>query len=216
MTYLRCVLDVCEMYRYKKDFKAFARGVQAKYLERLRGGESVVLEEGEQRALLGGFRQFYDPQSWKYEVIQLANTVGFELNCTGAHGVFVVGDDRVTVSYRCEKVNKKKDVSKAMRGSVHYRQILKEKGGVYDRNIEMDHVNEGGFAGIRDSFMAIHNVSYDDLYPFVVYNDPRERLTRYDGFQCLKEPWLTRWCEYHCEHMKLVPLTRTEHQRKGR
>lgn len=76
-----------------------------------------------------------------------------------------------------KRVNTRRDVIEACRGSVHYEQILSKRK---KRGNHMDHCNEGGFAAIFENWVKGKDIN--DVYAQVIHNDPRLKITNGQHF----------------------------------
>tara|TARA_Y100001958_G_C21138503_1_gene477842 strand:- start:112 stop:726 length:615 start_codon:yes stop_codon:yes gene_type:complete len=171
-----------------------------------RGGHNIA--PNVQQEILEGFRKFYDKRHWKYKLIENATGIAYVNTIANSTAFAVISPDGTltTVSRHCYRVNIRRDIIEACRGSIHYEQILsikKKKGN------QIDHYNVGGFAAIFEDWVKDKNMN--DLYTQVIHNDPLRNSTKRDGFKTFKEPLLTEWKIFHKAHAKLQELTPTEH-----
>ncbi len=170
--------------------------------------KQVHIDEAIQQEILAGFRKFYDKRHRKYQDILIATGVTF-LPTLRTEGCFalITPEGYVTVSKKCKRINIRRDVIDACRGSVHrYIYRLKQR-----KSLEMDHCNEGGFAAIFETWMDSHEWDMDNLWSYVVHNDPSIKKQRVEGFKTFNEPVLSHWRAYHNEHAELQELSEEEH-----
>jgi hypothetical protein len=171
-----------------------------------RGGHAIAPKV--QQEIMEGFRKFYDKRHWKYKLIENAIGIAYVKTIANSMSFAVINPDgtTTTISKSCYRINPRKDVIIACRGSVHYEQILtrrKKKGN------HMDHCNEGGFAAIFEDWIKDKDI--DDVYRQVVHNDPLLKSTTRAGFKTFTEPLLTEWKTFHKAHAKLQEITPREH-----
>lgn len=167
-----------------------------------------TIPEITQAQILEGFKKFYDKRHWKYAFIEKAVSVTYETFTKGSW-TFVLHDAEgksLTVSKQCKPVNILCDVREACRGAVHYDQILPQK--TFSES-EVDHCNVGGFHQIFQEWTRHQDV--EQLYRFVVHNDPRVARSKRRGFKTFREPVLTKWRVFHKAHAKLEEITSEQH-----
>lgn len=161
-----------------------------------------------QAQILEGFKKFYDKRHWKYTFIEKAVSVTYKTFTKGSW-TFVLHDAEgksLTVSKQCKPVNILRDVREACRGAVHYDQILPQK--TFSES-EVDHCNVGGFHRIFQEWTRHQDV--EQVYRFVVHNDPRVARSKRRGFKTFREPVLTTWRVFHKAHAKLEEITSEQH-----
>ena len=168
------------------------------------GGHKIPIDV--QSEILEGFRKFYDKRHWKYALIRRAVGVAYVNTIADSKSFALINRDgtRTTISKKCKRVNMRRDVVEACRGSVHCEQILAVK---FHEGSEVDHCNPGGFSGIFEAWVKDKDIKY--LFSQVVHNDPSSKCIK--GVKTFKEPTLTQWTTFHKAHASLRELTREEH-----
>lgn len=185
-----------------------------KWFEFAKEGKNIHIEPILQLEILEGFKKFYDKESYKYQLICKANNVTWQLDASGKSGCFALIMDNgqiITISKKCQRMNKERDIKAACRGSIHREQILSIKKR---NNTEVDHCNDGGFAKLYSDWRQ-ENEHWDTNFIFshIVKNDVLSIDAAKKGFCTFKEPVLSNWKEYHAKHSILQEISPEEHKK---
>jgi hypothetical protein len=108
----------------------------------------------------------------------------------------------VPVSYTCWPYDPVKDISPACRGAVHCSQILAQKKR---QGTEMDHVNDGGMAGLIKRWLASIPLTKEQVATHIM---PATCSTAVHG------ALLSQWQDYHRQHAVLEEVTPEEHRKR--
>jgi hypothetical protein len=184
------------------------------WVRQLQSGNTIALTPEQQQAILAGFRAHYAKNSPKWPAVLAAVRVEFRLNATRRHGTFVLLDASnagITVSYKCPPYDPLKGISHACRGAVHYSQILAQKKR---QCTEMDHVNEGGMAGLIRRWLASLPLTIEQVATHIQQNDAMKRASAIHGFVSFREPLLSQWQGYHRQHAVLEEVTPEQHRKR--
>lgn len=200
----------------KAQFSAYLKQLwtEGDWVRRLQRGQAISLTPDQQKSVLTGFRQHYARQSPKWQAVCSAVAVDFRLNSTRRHGTFVLLDANnagTTVSYKCPPYDPLKGIAHACRGAVHYSQVLAQKKR---QRTEMDHVNEGGMAGLIQKWLASLPMTAEQVAAHITKNDTTERKSTITGFVTFREPLLSQWQDFHRQHAVLEEVTPEQHRKR--
>lgn len=185
-----------------------------KWLEIAKEGKNILIEPILQLEILEGFKKFYDKESYKYQLICKANNVTWQLDASGKSGCFALIMDNgqiITISKKCQRMDKERDIKAACRGSIHREQILSIKKR---NNTEVDHCNDGGFAKLYSDWRQKNSLwSNEFIFAHVVKNDVLSVEAAKEGFYTFKEPVLSNWKNYHAKYSILQEISPEEHKK---